>query len=170
MPSCWLLRIAIARCTGTAGLGVLKACVQRQMWGQLGWTGRSRVRMLGRVMGRLLRMWRRWECGCMPTLYVGWESGYITQWLVHVRPILMLISSLALVSMHVGILAIYRPMPPVPTKPILPRYFMHGMPLATWHARPAMRVLQVTQWFAFLHMWRKMLHHWVSWHGAPQHM
>ena len=53
----------------------------------------------------------------------------------------MVLSTLALVSMHVGILAFKMPMPHVPSMSILPGQCMYGMLLATWHAWPAVHVL-----------------------------
>lgn len=94
---------------------------------------------------------------------MGWESGHIIRWVVHVGQILMTMP--ALVSVHVGNLGFELPMPHVPAKSVLP-----GHMLAARHVWPAVYVLQMTQSLGLLHVRREMLHHWVSWHGASQHM
>lgn len=55
--------IAISCCIMTAGQWVLEAGMQLQVWGQLGWTSRSCMHMLGQIMGRQLHVWRQRRCG-----------------------------------------------------------------------------------------------------------
>ena len=107
--------------------------MQLQVWGQLGWTGRPCMHVLGQVMVRLRYMRRQWGSGWISAvgLHVGWELWWITGWVAHVRLNLDWLCALALVSMHVGILASEEPMPHVPNMPVLPRHGLHGLVLAT---------------------------------------
>ena len=54
---------AVPCCITTAKQWVLEVGMQLQVWGQLGWTSWSCMRMLGQIMGRQLHMRRQRGCG-----------------------------------------------------------------------------------------------------------